>query len=490
MFSTFCTLAAVARDLGSLAEYLGGELHLSAGFTTSTPVDAVVRLPDFATVGHHAYATLVVGEAVDFGSALAAGDRRAAALAGAVLVTGTDHEGLRSGDVCTIVTTEPSPELRYARLVALLAADQAAEDRLVTTGTKVLTQVARRGGAEAVVAELAHRIDGWSVLLDAHGQVITTAAAGGLHVKDAVAVAFNRPVRVRHPGLQVHPVGSGEDLSAYLIVSSRDHSTSYSRDLASQAAALLDLKLRSHDHSVTERLGREIMVQTLLAGGPAASALLRRWGVHESSLTAFVLTARSKSVDLERVVIRWFDELGAVHVMTEEHGRITGFIRNDRADELADRAGDFTAEARMALRLGLGSPAPADRLARSAAEAQQAHEIAVADARTAVHYRAIPTVAYVLDRLDSVDGNRLGGVLDSLRDADGSHGQLTRTLRTYLAEHGVWGLTAQKLGVHRQTLATRIRRIEELTTLSMSDPDDRAAAWLALRALERTDSTS
>jgi purine catabolism regulator len=144
----------------------------------------------------------------------------------------------------------------------------------------------------------------------------------------------------------------------------------------------------------------------------------------------------------------------------------------------------------MALRLGLGSPAPADRLARSAAEAQQAHEIAVADARTAVHYRAIPTVAYVLDRLDSVDGNRLGGVLDSLRDADGNHGQLTRTLRTYLAEHGVWGLTAQKLGVHRQTLATRIRRIEELTTLSMSDPDDRAAAWLALRALERTDSTS
>ncbi|MCW2561397.1 MAG: hypothetical protein JWP55_5361, partial [Mycobacterium sp.] len=33
-------------------------------------------------------------------------------------------------------------------------------------------------------------------------------------------------------------------------------------------------------------------------------------------------------------------------------------------------------------------------------------------------------------------------------------------------------------------LTTRIRRIEELTGLSMSNPDDRTAAWLAIRALQ------
>ncbi len=60
----------------------------------------------------------------------------------------------------------------------------------MTTGAKVLTQVARRGEVVAMVAELAHRIDGWVVLLDAHGQLITTAGAGGLHVRDAVAVAL------------------------------------------------------------------------------------------------------------------------------------------------------------------------------------------------------------------------------------------------------------------------------------------------------------
>jgi purine catabolism regulator len=479
----------VARDLSSIVRVLDAELCLADGLAPSTPVDAAVRLSEFAVVGHPNYATLVVGAADALADALKAGDERTAALAGAVLIAGGPDAELRAliadSGLSAIFAPQPNDELLYAQLVALLAADQAAEDRLVTTGTKVLTQVARRGGAEAVIAQLAHRIDGWAVLLDVHGQAITTAGSGGLHVKDAVAVAFNRPVRVRHSGLQVHPVGPGEDLTAYLVISSREHSTSYSRDLASQAAALLDLVLRRHDHTGTERLGREVMVDTLLAGGPTASALLRRWGVHEASLTAFNLTARTSSVDLERLITRWLDELGAMHVMTAERGRVLGFVRDDQADALGSRVEIFVDEAHMPLRLGLGSPAPTDALARSATEARQAHEVAVVDARPVVRYRALPTIAYVLDRLDPPDGKRLAGVLDPLRDADGEHGELTRTMRTYLAEHGAWGVTASRLGVHRQTLASRIQRIEELTGLSMANPDDRAAAWLALRALER-----
>lgn len=481
--------APVPRDLSSIAHVLGGELLVAGGAEASTPVDAAVRLDEFAVVGHPSYATLVVGSAGAVEAALKAGDERSLALTGTVLVVGGDRPALRelfrAKDACAIVVDEAGDELLHARLVALLAADRAAEDRLVTTGTKVLTQVARRGGAQGVVAQLAHRIDGWAVLLDAHGQTITTAGAGGLHVKDAVTVAFHRPVRLRHRGLQVHPVGADEDLTGYLVISSRNSSTSRSRDLASQAAALLDLILRTHDYTGTERLGREVMMGTLLAGGPAASALLRRWGVHEPSLTAFVLTARSRSVDLERLVIRWLDELGAVHMVTADRGTVQGFVRDDQSDALAERVQNSTTQPRLPLRLGLGTPAPTDALTRSVAEAGQAHEVAVADGRDAVRYQTLPTVAYVLDRLDPVDARRLATVLDPLRDDDGTHGELTRTLRNFLAHNGSWGITAEKLGVHRQTLASRIRRIEELTGLSMSSPDDRAAAWLALRALER-----
>ena len=83
------------------------------------------------------------------------------------------------------------------------------------------------------------------------------------------------------------------------------------------------------------------------------------------------------------------------------------------------------------------------------------------------------------------DTAHLAEVLDPLRGDDGLHGELTRTLRVYLAEHGSWGVAAEQLGVHRQTLTNRIHRVEELTGLSMGNPDDRTAAWLAIRALDR-----
>jgi PucR family transcriptional regulator, purine catabolism regulatory protein len=479
----------MAYDVRSIADYLAAELA-AGSIDTAVPVEGASRLADFVMAVSTAHATLVVGTPEAFAEALSQESRRTA-LGECVLVVagGEADDVLRSTLDRAAITTLFVPlvpdDVVHPRLVALIAADQAAEDRRVTTGTKVLTQVARRGGVVAVVAELAHRIDGWVVLLDARGQTITTAGAGGLHVRDAVAVAFNRPVRVRHRGLQVHPVGQGEDISAHLVISARG-STSRSRDLGSQAAALLDVLLRTPDHPTTERLGREVMLSTLLRGGPEAADLLRRWGVHADSLTAFAVASRSRALDPERMAIRWLDELGAAHVVSAWQGRVLGFIGDDGAAELAKIVEGLAGEARMPLRLGLGSSSEPHALARSAAEARQSLEIALVDARPVVWYRSLATVSYVLEHLDDSATTRIAAVLDPLREDDGGHGALFRTLQVYLAEHGVWGATAAKLHVHRQTLAARIRRIEDLTGLSMSNPDDRTAAWLAIRALEAT----
>ncbi|WP_394161224.1 PucR family transcriptional regulator [Galactobacter valiniphilus] len=478
----------MARDLLALAAALGGSLHPGPAPGAPGPatlVDGALHWRDFTLIGHPTYATVVAADRLDLAaSSLDGSDRRLPFLPHAVLALPDSElarEWLPSAPGTVLLAPVSTGELLHARLTAVLAQDQAAEDRAVTLGTKVLTQVARRGGAAAIVNELASRVDGWAVLLDTHGQTIATSGAGSLHVADAAAVAFNRPVRVRHPGLQVHPVGLGEDLTAYLVFSSRSGRESTHRDLAAQAAALLDLVLRRQDHSATERLGREVMMSTVLAGGAEAAALLRRWGVREERLVGFELSSRSQAVDVERLVRRWFDALGAPHLFTMGQDAAKGLIAEERLAGLEARAEEFGTPPRPALRLGVGSARPVDALGPSAVEAREAHQSAVDAAVTVRRYHRMPSVEYVMDRLPATDGARLASLLDPLAlRPDGE--ELLRTLRAYLVANGAWSAASRTLGVHRQTLMNRVASIEELTGWDLGDIDARTGAWLALRA--------
>ena len=69
------------------------------------------------------------------------------------------------------------------------------------------------------------------------------------------------------------------------------------------------------------------------------------------------------------------------------------------------------------------------------------------------------------------------GLLSDL-DASG----LTESLASYLTHHGSWDRTAADLGVHRHTVRHRIRKVEELTGLSLDDPEDRLLLHLAVLA--------
>lgn len=497
-------LVGMSIDLRAVVRAVGGTC-VPHRLPDYTPVDSLSTLQEYVVVGSAAFATLVTGPVDQLFDRLDSGSEAAQVTANAVFVSGADGRQLRAllekhrmtailgaGRTAARASTDGSTTVRasvdaqaalHARVAALIAEDQAASDRLVTTGTKVLTKVARQGGPTAVIAELAHRIDGWAVLLDAHGQPITTAGAGRLHVDDAAAVALGRPVRVRHTGLQVHQVGSDRDLTGYLVISSRSAVTSRNRDLASQAAALFDLLLRTHDPTRTERLGREALIGNLLAGGSGAATLLRRWGVREASLTAFHVGARTRTVDLERLVARWLGELGAEHIFIGESGRLRGFIPDDLSEELAARVAAFTSQGGGPVHLGLGLPAPVELLRRSAIQAGQALDSALADGRRVLRYAGLPTVELVLDSLAAESTSQLAAALDGLRDENGEHGQLTETLFVFLSSHGGHRASASRLSIHRQTLSARIKRIEDLTNLSMHRPDDRAAAWLALRAL-------
>lgn len=75
----------------------------------------------------------------------------------------------------------------------------------------------------------------------------------------------------------------------------------------------------------------------------------------------------------------------------------------------------------------------------------------------------------------------------SLRDGElpGSERELLRgTLRSVYEADGQRGPAAAALGIHRNTLRDRISRIERLTGRTLTDADDRAELWFALRIEE------
>ena len=66
-----------------------------------------------------------------------------------------------------------------------------------------------------------------------------------------------------------------------------------------------------------------------------------------------------------------------------------------------------------------------------------------------------------------------------------THSELMRTLQVYLANERNHVRTAAELGLHRNSLAHRIRRIEELTGIDFNNVDERFFLELSLRLSTR-----
>jgi hypothetical protein len=76
-------------------------------------------------------------------------------------------------------------------------------------------------------------------------------------------------------------------------------------------------------------------------------------------------------------------------------------------------------------------------------------------------------------------------VLGPLLDYDTEHRtELVRTLSVYLRHHGSHKQSARTLHLHTNTVAYRVARIEAITGLDISDPDDRLVAHVAVKIIE------
>lgn len=121
--------------------------------------------------------------------------------------------------------------------------------------------------------------------------------------------------------------------------------------------------------------------------------------------------------------------------------------------------------------------------ARAAAgEAAQAFVSGRHSTETWTHFEGV--AISVLPRSKREAQQIVDGVLGALAKGDTRSSMLRETLFAYLRNDRRWAETADELGVHRQTLAYRLRRIEEESGLDLTRLSDLSAAWIAFQAWE------
>jgi purine catabolism regulator len=131
------------------------------------------------------------------------------------------------------------------------------------------------------------------------------------------------------------------------------------------------------------------------------------------------------------------------------------------------------------------SVASPDRLPDAAREARWALSAGRAGEPIARYGEDKPALwAFALERSEELAEHVLGRLIEYDRD---HHTALVWTLAVMLRHNRSPNPAAAELFIHRQTLAYRVRRIEDLTGRSLSRTEDVVELWLALRALEVID---
>ena len=246
---------------------------------------------------------------------------------------------------------------------------------------------------------------------------------------------------------------------------------------------------------------RTEMVGALLAGGhgnatdqrAAAMAL----GLDPDAVYFVAVSTGGNDASLARTLA----PLGSVHLAGEENGRREALIAASGragADSLASRVNEVkrrleAGSERETLTLALSAPALG--VARLPAAAREAAFVATLQAQT-----PFPRRAASFESVDDVGAFRLlyplrdshelrefvADALGTLERRD-QRGTLRATLRAFLESGGSQVDASNQLGIHRNTLAYRLRRIGELIGRDVADPGSWLTLHLALRASEMLD---
>lgn len=220
---------------------------------------------------------------------------------------------------------------------------------------------------------------------------------------------------------------------------------------------------------------------------PALDAWLRAAGggalrtVGAALVCAAIADPEMQPRQLERSIRLEFEARGVEAALTEYSGRTVVVLPDVPPAQWGAIVDSLRARTGSALlRIGVGRPgAFTDGAVRSA---QQAIDALALSREPVVDYRDVEVQALLRGtpawRAYALD--RLGGLVEERS----SGGELFETLRAYLRCGRNAMAAAQNLHVHRNTLLYRLKRIEDVLRLDLSDPETLFQLELAVHAFE------
>lgn len=479
-----------SSELDDPARYLlGGELLLTAGvhFPESAPgIDAYVRRLVAARIAALGFGVAPVHPEVP-PELFAACDRH---------------------DLPLVRVPPQTPFVAVGRAFHVAMAEARSRDlRRVSEAQAALASAAARPDAvEAVLRQLASRIDAWTVLLDAHGtELFAAGARPAAPVPDRLRALAVYVARQRQPDAPSRPPSAAteHDAGSQLIVRTLPSTDHRSGALVLGLAA--DSQLGSVDRQV---VGVGTVLLSLLTGprlalggeSRSAAALVRLLLGADAGQVTPLLHPGGGGPTLQWRVVHGRrsataptpppSAAGPVHLAALGTALGTSYVEMQGATLRAlvpvtadDRAGRSVDIARLGWTLGFSSPVPATDLKAADAQAARALRQALARGTTSAYHRAEGPDLHGL--VDPADAEALARTRFEPLAGAGTPGPsaLLETLRTWLSMHGNWDRTAAALDVHRNTVRQRIGRIAEFLDADLDDPDVRMELWFASRWL-------
>ena len=445
---------AHAIELDDPAPFLrGGELVLTTG----------LRLPR-AAAGQAAYVDRLV-------------EAGAAALG---LGTGLRHARVPAG-VRRACESVDLPLVEVPLATPFIAVSQAVADRLgelrrlrlteTMDQQRALSRAAVRGGVDAVVRTLARQLGAGVYLCDRTWRELARAgAARALPERLEALLGSGRRGAVSEATptgwTEVQPVGERPVARLGWLALSRAHPLSVPERLVlTHAVSLVLLLLDRPEAAVPE--AEADLVRLLLDATDAPAAM-----VFGAGRAVCVLVANGPRHRLLPAVEE--ARRSAPHAVRAEVAADARLLVVDA--EVEGVVATLLESLGTDGRVGIGPPVEMAEAASTLAAARRACD--AADPGAARRSADLPVTALLTQPAvrDAV-ASSTAGLLSALDGSD-----LMESLASFLTHHGSWDRTAADLGVHRHTVRHRIRKVEELTGLSLDDPEDRLLLHLGVLA--------